>query len=68
MYCKDCKYYKKNGIQENKIIPGECTNDKLRYTDELKNDDELVYYDAEEYYAGLIVGRMFGCVHFKDKD
>ena len=68
MYCKDCKFYKKNGIQENKIIPGECINDKLRYADELESDDELAYYDAEDYYAGLIVGELFGCVHFKEKE
>ena len=68
MYCKDCKFYKKDSIEESGIIRGECNNNKLQYTDELKKDDELIYYDADDYHAALYVGELFGCIHFKEKE
>lgn len=76
MYCKDCKFYKfyreediwddSNFTKTGKTIKlGECTNKKIRYTDQMENDDELIYYDSEDYSAALYVGELFGCVHFE---
>ena len=78
MHCKDCKFYKfyreediwddSNFTKTGKTIKlGECTNKKIRYTDQMENDDELIY-DSENYSAALYVGELFGCVHFKEKE
>jgi hypothetical protein len=76
MYCKDCKFYKKDGIDEiwddnyskvlKEIVRGECYNEKFRFDYNLKEEDEFVYYDSEFYKGGFYVGELFGCVHFKE--
>ena len=78
MYCKDCKYYKKDRIDEiwddnyskvlKEIVRGECYNEKFRFDYNLKEEDEFVYYDSEFYKGGFYVGELFGCVHFKEKE
>ena len=78
MYCKDCKFYKKDGIDEiwddnyskvlKEIVRGECYNEKFRFDYNLKEEDEFVYYDSEFYKGGFYVGELFGCLHFKKKE
>ena len=77
MYCKDCKFYKEGDIDQifdvddlkviKKVIRGECTNSNLRYDYKLRNDNELIYHDSEDWSAYLYVGQLFGCVHFEEK-
>jgi len=77
MYCKDCKFYKFDQIDnlfdemyyEIKMIlkRGKCLNPNLKYGYELSNKSELIYYDSMDYSAHLYVGELFGCVHFKEK-
>ena len=78
MYCKDCKFYKYDSIDEiwndnyskvlKEIVRGECYNEKFRFDYNLKEDDEFVYYDSEFYKGGFYVGEEFGCIHFKRKE
>ena len=78
MYCKDCKFYKYDRTDEiidedtyevlKEIKRGTCNNSNLRFAFELEDESQLIYHDSENYSAGLYVGELFGCVHFKEKD
>lgn len=63
--CKNCRFFKKNPTEE--IGQGECYNSKLLYSSHVKSQDELAYMDYEGYYAELIVGENFGCIHFQER-
>lgn len=67
MYCKNCKFYKVDRVEYNNLTRGECLNSKFKFSFELESEDELIYHDSENYSAGLYVGELFGCVHFKEK-
>lgn len=78
MYCKDCKFYKFDRVDQilddelyrvkMEINRGTCNNNNLRFGWELENDSQLIYHDSEDYSAALYVGELFGCVHFKEKE
>ena len=68
MYCKDCKYYKYDRVEHNNITRGYCLSSKFKFSFELESEDGLIYHDSEDYSAGLYVGELFGCVHFKEKE
>ena len=68
MYCKDCKYYKYDRVEHNNITRGYCLSSKFQFSFELESEDGLIYHDSEDYSAGLYVGELFGCVHFKKKE
>ena len=68
MYCKDCKFYKYDRVEHNNINRGYCLSSKFKFSFELESEDGLIYHDCEDYSAGLYVGELFGCVHFKKKE
>ena len=68
MYCKDCKFFKVDRVEHNNITRGYCLSSKFKFSFELESEDGLIYHDCEDYSAGLYVGELFGCVHFKKKE
>lgn len=63
MRCKDCKYFTRSEKGMNNF----CHNPKFVYQD-VKEDDQLAYWDYESYSAGFYVGENFGCIHFEAKE
>ena len=60
MRCKNCRHFTraKEGIEHS------CNSPKFVYED-IKEDDQLGYWDYEGYSAGFNVGENFGCIHFE---
>lgn len=74
MYCKDCKYWKFDRVDEildgkYKVVEefkrGECLNKNLRFGWGIENESQLIYHDSDDYSAYMFVGELFGCVHYK---
>lgn len=80
MYCKDCKYLKKglfcnDGFVENlEIDRGYCFNEKIQsdYVDGWLGRENLpsepldgIIATCDEGRGELIVGELFGCIHFE---
>lgn len=75
MYCKDCKYYKFDRVDEildeelyrveKEMRRGICLNKNIRFGWELENESQLIYHDSDDYTAYLFVGELFGCVHYE---
>ena len=84
MFCKDCKYfkfaenYKGQVLSENTF--GKCTNEKVLIVDWVEFEkfeqdhnykDDMLFVDNSDdpyTYAGIFVGKKFGCVHFLKKN
>ena len=75
MYCKDCKWFTGGGkilkSYKDKIILdikfGRCDNmTKLANNIDMESDDQLTY--DNDFENNLLVGELFGCVHFKEKE
>ena len=59
--CRNCIFFRKNEYGQ---MNNDCDSNKFTYHD-IKESDQLAYWDAESYKAGIYVGEDFGCIHFK---
>lgn len=69
--CKRCNFWQRHSGWAEKSRGkdnGECHCPKFIYVGDgtMINSDELGYWDADSYQAGIYTGENFGCIHFQD--
>lgn len=69
MFCKDCKYWKREVYPGKEQYYGSCSNEKLVDTNIAQIPvDGLGTHDHGGYMSGFNTGENFGCIHFTNKN